>query len=212
MSMYESIGSWEPEYLLEDPRGAEKIAIPCEPGNGELKPGTVMYRTSSGMYKPATTSELSTSYNLVILAEPVNTDANLTIAEDAVAYRSGRFITGKIILAGGGTITAAYALVLRLMNIVTQPMQEDSNTFAGNRYKITYKANNSASPAEPDYVAYADNGSTHTILANSVTGFTPPATKSFSKWNTKDDGSGTDYAAAASYTASADLTLYAIYA
>ena len=36
--------------------------------------------------------------------------------------------------------------------------------------------------------------------------------ESFSKWNTKADGSGTDYAAAASYTADADLTLYAVWA
>lgn len=55
-------------------------------------------------------------------------------------------------------------------------------------------------------------GSAYTILANTVTGFTPPSTKSFSKWNTAADGSGTEYAAAASYATDSALTLYAIYA
>ena len=55
-------------------------------------------------------------------------------------------------------------------------------------------------------------GATHTVLANSTTNFTAPSTKSFSKWNTKDDGSGTDYAAAATITMTADVTLYAVWA
>lgn len=77
---------------------------------------------------------------------------------------------------------------------------------------IIYKPNNST--AEADVVKTAEYGSTYTILNNSDSslGFTAPATKSFSKWNTKADGTGTDYAAAASYTANADLTLYAVWA
>lgn len=58
-------------------------------------------------------------------------------------------------------------------------------------------------------VAYADYGSTYTIAANS---FTAPSGKTFSKWNTKADGTGTEYAANANYTANADLTLFAIWA
>ena len=79
---------------------------------------------------------------------------------------------------------------------------------------ITYKANNSVTPAEDDVKIAALTGSTYTILNNSDSklGFTAPATKSFSKWNTKADGSGTDYAAAATYTADEDLTLYAVWA
>ena len=44
MSMYEVIGTNNPEYLLADPQGADIIAIPCEPGNGMVKRGTGMYR------------------------------------------------------------------------------------------------------------------------------------------------------------------------
>lgn len=39
MSMYEVIGTNNPEYLLADPQGADIIAIPCEPGNGVVKRG-----------------------------------------------------------------------------------------------------------------------------------------------------------------------------
>jgi hypothetical protein len=70
---------------------------------------------------------------------------------------------------------------------------------------ITYKANGGTGG---DVTAYADKGSTYTVADST---FTPPAGKKFSKWNTKANGTGTDYAAAASYTASADLTLYAVW-
>ena len=49
----------------------------------------------------------------------------------------------------------------------------------------------------------------YTIAANT---FAPPDGKVFSKWNTKADGTGTDYAAAATYAAAADLALYAVWA
>ena len=57
-------------------------------------------------------------------------------------------------------------------------------------------------------------GSTYTVLNNSDSklGFTAPAGKTFSKWNTKADGTGTDYAAAATYSVTADLKLYAVWA
>ena len=68
--------------------------------------------------------------------------------------------------------------------------------------------------AEAPVTDYKLAGTAYTILNNSDSklGFTAPATKSFSKWNTKADGSGTDYAAAASYSTDADLTLYAVWA
>ena len=49
MSLFEVIGRSIPGYLLADPQGAELIAIPCEPGNGVIKRGTVVYRKSNGM-------------------------------------------------------------------------------------------------------------------------------------------------------------------
>ncbi|MCE5342215.1 MAG: InlB B-repeat-containing protein [Eubacteriales bacterium] len=205
-SMFGTVGTYNPEYLLSGPEGAQAIAIPCEPGNGTLARGQIMYRKSSGMYAPAGTGQMSASYNLVVLDEAVDTNASLTIAEDARAYRAGRMIRGKLILASGATLTAAHALVLRQQGIVLDVMDDADATFDNYRVTVTYKANGGTGA---DVVVYADAGSTYAIAANT---FTPPSGKTFSKWNTKADGTGTDYAAAASYTASAALTLYAIWA
>jgi len=81
-------------------------------------------------------------------------------------------------------------------------------------YKITYHANNSANPAEADVVKHKMAGATYTVLNNTddSLGFTAPAGKTFSKWNTAAAGTGTDYAAAATYSTDADLDLYAVWA
>ncbi|MDD3881898.1 MAG: InlB B-repeat-containing protein [Eubacteriales bacterium] len=213
--MYNVIGTNNPTYLLADPQGADLIAIPCEPGNGTVKRGTIMYRKSSGMYAPAATGDVVITNNLAVLDEEVNTDASMTIAEDARAYRAGRLVAGKVTLKSDGTVTAAHALVLRNQGIMLDRM-ENTSTFDNERSAITYKANNNAETPEADIVVYEDSGATHTIKSvGSSTGnanFTAPSGKSFSKWNTNADGTGTDYAAAASYTANASLTLYAIWA
>ena len=113
MSMYEVIGTNNPEYLLADPQGADIIAIPCEPGNGMVKRGTVMYRKESGMYAPAATSNVTASNMLVVLDESVDTDENMAVAEDARAYRAGRLVYGKVTLASDAALSAANIAVLR---------------------------------------------------------------------------------------------------
>lgn len=210
--LYGVIGSRSYANLLADPQGADVIAIPCEPGNGAIKAGTVMYRKSSGLYAPAENGQVSTSYMLVVLKEDVDTGDTVAagaVAEDAAAYRAGCFVDGAVVLKNDTSLTAAHKVVLRLMGIVFDK-KEETGTFDNSTVTVTYVANNGTTEANKAYGAV--KGSTYAVLANTVTGFTAPATKSFSKWNTKADGSGTDYAAAASYTANADLTLYAVWA
>lgn len=219
-SMYEVIGTSAPAYLLADPQGADVIAVPVEPGNGEIKRGTLLYRKSNGMYAPAATSQMSTSYNLVVLNEDVDSGASVAVgavAEDAAAYRAGRFIDGKVLYYNSSAsefqkVTAEHKLVLRQFGIVFDP-DENAPAFENGTYKITYVANNGVA-SDVDVVDPKLAGVAYTVLNNtdSKLGFTAPASKSFSKWNTKADGSGTDYAAAASYTADADLKLYAVWA
>lgn len=210
--LYGVIGQKNYTNLLADPQGADVIGIPCEPGNGDLTAGMLVYRKSSGLYAPAGSGQISTSYMLAVLKEDVSTGDTISrgaVAEDAAAYRAGCFIDGAVTLADGSTPTAAHKVVLRLMGIVFDKKVETA-TFENGTVIITYKANNSSE--ETDVEVGEVKGATHTILGNTVTEFTAPDTKSFSKWNTKADGSGTDYAAAGTYTANADLTLYAVWA
>ncbi len=122
MSMYEVIGKNNPEYLLADPQGADVIAIPCEPGNGTVKRGTVMYRKASGMYAPAAGANVTAENLLAVLDESVDTDANMAVAEDARAYRGGRLIYGKVTLDNDAALSAENIVTLRGQGIVLDQM------------------------------------------------------------------------------------------
>lgn len=129
MSLYKKIGESNPTYLLSDPQGADKIAIPCKPGNGVVGRGTLMFRDGDGMYAPATAADVVATKFLVVLDETVDTDANASIAEDAAAYRAGRMIAGKVLLKDGSTPDAAAALVLRQQGIVLNHMMDTAPEF-----------------------------------------------------------------------------------
>ena len=215
-ALYGIVGTSNPDYLLSDPQGADVIAIPMTPGKGKVKRGTIVFRESNGMWSPAASANISTSYQLAVLNEDVDTDANATVAEDAAAYRAGRFINGRVKYDNSGTPTVpteAHKIVLRMQGIVFD-VADNASGFDNGSYTITYVANNGASPAEDDVTETKLAGASYTVLNNSDSklAFTAPDTKSFSKWNTKADGSGTDYAAAATYSTDADLKLYAVWA
>ena len=215
--LYEVAGTSTPEQILAKV-DADPIAINLKPGEGKLTRGMLLYKNASGFYEKATTSQISTSYFLVVLDENVDTGSDGTaVAEVAKAYRGGTFIEGKVTYDNSGTKTKpteAHKVGLRMQGILFDQSDKSAAEFANGPVYITYKANNNVTPAEADVVISTARGGTYTILNNSASnlGFTAPANKSFSKWNTKADGSGTDYAAAGSYTASADLTLYAVWA
>lgn len=129
MSLYKKIGESNPTYLLSDPQGADKIAIPCKPGNGVVGRGTLMFREDNGMYSPAAAADVVATKSLVVLDETVDTDANTTVAEDAAAYRAGRMIAGKVLLKDGSAPNAAAALVLRQQGIVLNQMMDTAPEF-----------------------------------------------------------------------------------
>lgn len=73
------------------------------------------------------------------------------------------------------------------------------------KFAVKYDKNGGSGNAMTDGAYFADE--TATVAANT---YTAPASKTFDSWNTKADGSGTEYAAAATLTMPAgDLTLYA---
>lgn len=126
MSLYETIGTNNPSYLLADPQGVDVIAIPCEPGNGIVKRGTIMYRKETGLWSPAAAENAIAANQLAVLDETVNTagvaTSTATIAEDARAYRAGRFIRGKVTLASDAAVTASVEVVLRTQGILFDQM------------------------------------------------------------------------------------------
>lgn len=215
-NMYGIIGQSMPEHLLHDPMNGHPIAVPMEPGNGTVPRGAVVYRKASGFWAPAASDQITTGYMLAVLNEEIDT-GNGSVAENAAAYQTGRFIDGKVKYNNSGVytaVTAAHKVAMAKQGMFVGQSMESAGEFDNGSYTITYKANNAANPAEDDVTDTKMAGESYTILNNSAEklGFTAPDSKSFSKWNTKADGNGTDYAAAASYTTDADLTLYAVWA
>lgn len=121
-NLFGNIGKFDYDYLLADPNGADKIAIPCKPGNGVIARGTVMFREANGMYSPAAASDAVATNSLVVLDEAVDTSADASIAEDAAAYRAGRMIDGRVKLKDGAELTDSVKLVLRQQGIVFNHM------------------------------------------------------------------------------------------
>lgn len=76
--------------------------------------------------------------------------------------------------------------------------------WVANTYAVTYNANGGSGTTASQTKTY---GQSLTLRAN---GFTRTG-YAFQHWNTKADGTGTSYAAGASYTANAAVTLYAIW-
>lgn len=205
-TIYNVIGSKDYKNLLADPKGFEGITVPVYPNASALAAGTLLYRNSGGLWEPIASANISDNTELAVLMEdlPINATA---VATDATAARAGIFIDGVVKESGGNAPTAAQKLILRKQGIVFKP-DVNATPFA-NSYSVTYKANGGTGD---DVVKQEIAGATHTVLANTVTDFDPPATKNFSKWNTKADGSGTDYSPAGTISMTEDVVLYAVWA
>lgn len=75
-------------------------------------------------------------------------------------------------------------------------------------FTVLYNANGGTGIVEDDKIYQKDEMAT--IMSDST--LTPPSGKTFSKWNTKDDGTGTDYSVSDSVKITENLLLYAIWA
>lgn len=208
-TIFNVIGSKTYKNLLADPKGADLITVPVYPNASALSAGALLTRNSAGLWEPIASGSIADNVELVVLMEdlPINSTA---VATDATAARAGCFIDGVVKESGGSAPTAAQKLILRKQGIVFKP-DVTAEPFA-NSYTVTYVPNNGTT--EESVVKTEIAGATHTVLNNSDASlsFTAPATKSFSKWNTAADGSGTDKAAASTITMTADVVLYAVWA
>jgi len=208
-TIFNVIGSKTYKNLLADPKGADLITVPVYPNVSALSAGALLTRNSAGLWEPIASGSIADNVELVVLMEDVPAN-DTAIATDATAARAGCFIDGVVKESGGNAPTAAQKLILRKQGIVFKP-DVTAEPFA-NSYTVTYVPNNGTT--EESVVKTEIAGATHTVLNNSDASlsFTAPATKSFSKWNTKADGSGTDKAAASTITMTADVVLYAVWA
>lgn len=123
--LYGTIGKSEPKVLLARP-GGDTIAIPCKPEQGVITAGTVMYRNADGMYEAADEAKAITTEYLVILGQDVDTSANSSIAEDAMAYISGCFVNGKVTLKDSAELTEAVKVTLRKQGFTFRPDDQPS--------------------------------------------------------------------------------------
>ena len=131
--LYAKIGESGYDQLLADPQGADVIAVPCEPGNGDIKRGTILYRKASGLWAPAASAQIVNTNQLAVLNEAVATGSapasgKTVTAEDAAAYRAGCFIDGRVTLAADAAVTEAHKVILRQQGIVFDK-KESTSTF-----------------------------------------------------------------------------------
>lgn len=128
-NLYETIGTSTPDQILAKVE-ADPIAVNLLPGQGVIKRGTLLYKDSDGFYEAAASANITTSSEIVVLNETVDTGSeDEGVAEVAAAYREGTFIDGRVTLASDGAVTAAHKVVLRLMGIKFNQSVEHAATF-----------------------------------------------------------------------------------
>lgn len=128
-------------------------------------------------------------YDLSITGDPKNT-INYKASENA------------------GTARTVYMRVSASYNSTTYYSNVVAITQAAPTFTVTYNANGGSGTMTDSNSPYS-YGSTVTTLTNA---FTAPTGKVFDGWNTANDGSGTGYAAGATFTITANTTLYAQWA
>ena len=121
---------------------------------------------------------------------------------------SGSF-TGTYSISGNGSATKAVTVTFRNFNTdngdsATKTVSFNVTVPAWTSYAVTYNANG-GSGAPSAQTKWKDQNLTLSSIKPTRAGYT------FQKWNTKADGSGTNYAAGATYSANAVVTLFAVW-
>ena len=147
------------------------------------------------------------TYYYLVLYSKSNNDMFFTTASNlspsATCATTATTYTVKYDANGGSGApsnqTKTYGVALTLSS--TKPTKSSTSSTTTGSFVITGDANG----------GYFGSTSTTTTTITASTSTPQTTTYSFSKWNTKSDGSGTSYNAGGSYTANSGATLYAQY-
>lgn len=133
---------------------------------------------------------------------------NLNTFGNYASSGSGSF-TGTYSISGNGSVITTITVTFKNFNNDNGDSATTTVTFnvtvpAWTSYTISYNANGGTG-APASQTKWKDQTLTLSSTTPTRTGYT------FSKWNTKSDGSGTSYSSRGSYTANSAATLYAIW-
>jgi uncharacterized repeat protein (TIGR02543 family) len=128
------------------------------------------------------------------------------LASTATALNSGSLVKTGFTPAGWNTRADGAGVNYPFGSAITP--SGDTTLYAQWNATVTYSSNGAVATA-PTAVVTTGSAS-RTFNLNSGSGITKP-NLSFTGWNTKADGSGTNYAGSSSYTATGNVTLFAIF-
>lgn len=175
--------------------------------------GGTVSRTSATQYTVKINASWETYYsgaqtNYGMTASSGGGSVNLNTFGTYASSGSGSF-TGTYSISGNGSATKAIAVTFRNYNTDNGDSATTTVTFnvtvpAWTSYTVSYNANG-GSGAPSSQTKWKNQTLTLSSTKPTRTGYT------FSKWNTKSDGSGTSYSSGGSYTANSAATLYAIW-
>ena len=174
--------------------------------------GTVT-RTSATQYKVKINAAWETYYsgartNYGMTASSGGGSVTLNPFGTYASSGSGSF-TGTYSISGNGSATKAITVTFKNFNndngdSATTTVKFNVTVPAWTSYTVSYNANGGTG-APSKQTKWKDQALTLSSTKPTRTGYT------FSKWNTKSDGSGTSYSSGGSYTANSAATLYAIW-
>lgn len=174
---------------------------------------TITYNANGGSVSPATKKVNCTFNNWNTQADGGGTGYNpgdtysteasatlyaqwLNVAAGTLAtptYTNAVFVGWYTAISGGDEVTAETEITGNI------------TLYARWRYKVIYKSNGGLDTLPTEYKDYGVSYQLTTAVPEA------PSGKTFDKWNTKSDGSGTPYISGQSYTANSPLVLCAIW-
>ena len=192
--------------------GSDHVITPVESVYSFSMPASNV--TVTATFKAATPAAYTVTYDAngatsgTVPTDSTSYDANASVT---VLGNTGNLVKTDYTFAGWNTAADGtgtdYAADATFTITADTTLYAKWTANAATTYSVTYDANGATGGTVPtDSTSYDANASV-TVLGN--TGNLVKTDYTFAGWNTKADGTGTDYAAGDTFTITADTTLYA---